>query len=140
MFPVWQRRHARVISNEGTKLMTTTKPAVGYIRVSIDKQEDSPVRQKAEIAKLAQREGYRIIRWYEDHGISGAKTLKRPEFRRMIRDADDRGDFRAILCWDQDRLERFDSIEAGDRGMDYDNMPPEMRILPMRGCYLGFGR
>jgi len=94
--------------------MTTTRPAVGYIRMSTDKQEDSPAQQKAEITKLAQRDGYRIIRWYEDHGISGAKTLKRPEFRRMIRDADDRGDFRAILCWDQDRFGRFDSIEAGE--------------------------
>ena len=120
--------------------MTTTKPAVGYIRVSIDKQEDSPVRQKAEIAKLAQREGYRIIRWYEDHGISGAKTLKRPEFRRMIRDADDRGDFRAILCWDQDRLERFDSAIEFRPPRDHDNMTLEMQIPPICECHLGFGR
>jgi len=87
---------------------------VGYIRMSTDKQEDCPAQQKAEITKLAQREGYRIIRWYEDHGISEAKTLKRPEFRHMIRDADDRGDFRAILCCDQERFGRFDSIEAGE--------------------------
>jgi len=90
------------------------KPAVGYIRMSTDKQEDSPAQQKDEITKLAQREGYRILRWYEDHGISGAKTLKRPEFRRMIREAEERGDFKAILCWDQDRFGRFDSIEAGE--------------------------
>jgi len=90
------------------------KPAVGYIRMSTDKQEDSPEQQRAEIQKLASREGYRVIRWYEDHGISGAKTHKRPEFRRMIRDAEDRGDFKAILCWDQDRFGRFDSIEAGE--------------------------
>ena len=91
-----------------------TKPAVGYVRMSTDKQEDSPQQQKAEITKLAARDGYRILRWYEDHGISGAKTHKRPEFRRMIRDAEERGDFRAILCWDQDRFGRFDSIEAGE--------------------------
>ena len=91
-----------------------TKPAVGYIRMSTDKQEDSPEQQKAEINKLAKRERYRIIRWYEDHGISGAKTHKRPKFRRMIRDAEERGDFKAILCWDQDRFGRFDSIEAGE--------------------------
>ena len=91
-----------------------TKPAVGYSRMSTDKQEDSPAQQKAEINKLAQREGYRVLRWYADHGISGAKTLKRPEFRHMIRDAEERGDFKAILCWDQDRFGRFDSIEAGE--------------------------
>ena len=95
-------------------MASKTKPAVGYIRMSTDKQEDSPEQQKAEINKLAKREGFRIIRWYEDHGISGAKTHKRPEFRRMIRDAEDRGDFKAILCWDQDRFGRFDSIEAGE--------------------------
>ena len=55
----------------------------------------------------------RTLRWYEDHRISGAKTLKQPEFRGMIRDAEERGDFKAILCWDQDRFGRFDSIDAG---------------------------
>ena len=95
-------------------MATKTKPAVGYVRMSTDKQEDSPEQQRAEISKLAKREGYRIVRWYEDHGISGARTHKRPEFRRMIRDAEERGDFKAILCWDQDRFGRFDSIEAGE--------------------------
>src|SRR5438477_148912 len=27
--------------------------------------------------------------------------------------ATDRGDFKAILCWDQDRFGRFDSMDAG---------------------------
>lgn len=31
----------------------------------------------------------------------------------MIKDAEDKADFAAILCWDQDRFGRFDSIEAG---------------------------
>ena len=95
-------------------MSTRLKPAVGYIRMSTDKQEDSPEQQRAEIIKLAKRDGYRILRWYEDHGISGARTHKRPEFRRMIGDAESRGDFKAILCWDQDRFGRFDSIEAGE--------------------------
>jgi DNA invertase Pin-like site-specific DNA recombinase len=30
----------------------------------------------------------------------------------MIHDSS-RGDFQAVLCWDQDRFGRFDSIEAG---------------------------
>lgn len=92
----------------------TLVPAVGYIRMITDKQEDSPEQQRAEILKLAAREGFRIVRWYEDHAISGAKTKKRTQFRKMIRDAEDLGDFQAILCWDQDRFGRFDSIEAGE--------------------------
>ncbi len=31
-----------------------------------------------------------------------------------IRDAEQQGDFKPILCWDQDRFGRFDSIEAGE--------------------------
>ena len=95
-------------------MSSKSKPTVGYIRMSTYKQEDSPAQQKAEIEKLAQRLGYRILRWYEDHGISGAKTNRRPELRTMIRDAEQRGEFKAILCWDQDRFGRFDSIEAGE--------------------------
>lgn len=90
------------------------RPAVGYIRMSTDKQEDSPEQQRAEILKLAERMGFRIIRWYEDHAISGAKTYKRKQFRQMIHDADAVRDFKAILCWDQDRFGRFDSLEAGE--------------------------
>ena len=37
------------------------KPAVGYIRMSTDQQQDSPARQRRDIAALAERQGYRII-------------------------------------------------------------------------------
>ena len=86
--------------------------AVGYIRMSSDKQEASPEQQRQEIIALGKRDGYKIIRWYTDEGISGDATEKRFEFQRMISDSD-RGDFQAVLCWDQDRFGRFDSIEAG---------------------------
>lgn len=89
-------------------------PAAGYIRVSTDKQEDSPEQQRAEILKLAEREGFQVIRWYDDYAISGAKTLKRPGFLQLIEDAKSGKYFKAILCWDQDRFGRFDSLEAGE--------------------------
>lgn len=95
-------------------MISTTKPAVGYIRMSSDKQEASPDQQRDEIVKLAAKHGYTIIRWYEDHAISGVKTLKRKQFLQMIDDVKRIGDFQAILCWDQDRFGRFDSIEAGE--------------------------
>jgi site-specific DNA recombinase len=88
-------------------------PAVAYIRMSSDRQEASPDQQRAEVAKLAKRENYQIIREYFDEGISGDATEKRKAFRRMIADAEEKADFAAILCWDQDRFGRFDSIEAG---------------------------
>ncbi len=40
--------------------------AVAYVRMSSNKQEASPNQQREEITKLAEREGYRIIRWYTD--------------------------------------------------------------------------
>ena len=91
----------------------TPIPAVGYVRMSSSQQDASPGQQRAEITKLAEKTGHRLIRWYEDPGISGDDTRKRKQFLRMLRDVQDKGDFAAILCWDQDRFGRFDTIEAG---------------------------
>lgn len=54
-----------------------TKPAVGYVRMSTDQQQDSPVRQRRDTQALADRPGYRIVRWYEDHGLTGTESSKR---------------------------------------------------------------
>tara|TARA_R110002073_G_scaffold20209_5_gene72797 strand:- start:2337 stop:3914 length:1578 start_codon:yes stop_codon:yes gene_type:complete len=80
--------------------------------MSTDDQEASPDQQRSEIDKYASQNGYKIIRWYEDLGISGDNTAKRIDFQRMI-GAGSSGEFEAILCWDQDRFGRFDMIEAG---------------------------
>ena len=88
-------------------------PAVIYIRMSSGKQEASPGQQRAEVAKLAKKHNCKILREYFDEAISGDATDKRKGFQQMIRDAEEKGDFAAILCWDQDRFGRFDSIEAG---------------------------
>ena len=88
-------------------------PAVGYIRMSSNQQDASPPSNGQRSPSWPNKTGYRIIRWYEDPGISGDDTRKRKQFLRMIRDAEEKGDFAAILCWDQDRFGRFDTIEAG---------------------------
>ena len=93
--------------------MSKNRKAVGYIRMSSGKQEKSPAQQRNEVEKLAKREGYQIIRWYSDEAISGDATDKRVGFQQMIADAQERGDFTVVLCWDQDRFGRFDSVEAG---------------------------
>jgi site-specific DNA recombinase len=89
------------------------QPAVGYFRVSTDRQETSIPDQRQAVVAHAAKHGYRLIREYCDDGISGDDTPKRAAFLKMMRDAQDLGDFQVILCWDQDRLGRFDSIEAG---------------------------
>ncbi len=88
-------------------------PAVGYLRRSSDKQEASLPQQREALERYAKEHGYKIIRWYIDDAISGDATEKRFEFQRMIKDAENVADFKAVLCWDQDRFGRFDSIEAG---------------------------
>lgn len=90
----------------------TQIPACTYIRMSSDKQDASPEQQRDEMAKLAHRCGCLIVTEYFDAAISGDATEKRKAFQKMIADAE-RGKFKVILCWDQDRFGRFDSIEAG---------------------------
>lgn len=90
------------------KLLT---PAVGYVRMSSDKQEASPRQQREEIEQLAIGR-YKIRRWYQDDGISGAESTKRKGFLQLITDATEKGDFSAVLCFDQDRFSRFEPIEA----------------------------
>jgi site-specific DNA recombinase len=90
-----------------------TIPAVGYVRMSSKQQDASPEQQRAEITKLAERLGYNLIRWYFDPGITGDDTRKRKQFLRMMHDAENKRDFAVIVCWDQDRFGRFDSVEAG---------------------------
>lgn len=90
--------------------MKKLTPAVGYMRMSDKKQDKSIAAQKHEIERFAAANGYRVIRWYADEGISGWKN-DREAFQCLIADSD-KGDFQAVLCWDQDRFSRFDPMEA----------------------------
>jgi DNA invertase Pin-like site-specific DNA recombinase len=87
------------------------KPAVGYIRMSTDQQQDSPARQRRDIEALANRLGHRIIDWYEDHGLTGTESINRPKFQRLLQDAK-RGRFEAVLLSEQSRMSREDIFDA----------------------------
>ena len=56
--------------------MNTPIKAVAYYRMSTDKQEDSASTTQGRIAvvEYAAANGYEIIRWYIDEGISGSKS------------------------------------------------------------------
>jgi DNA invertase Pin-like site-specific DNA recombinase len=86
-------------------------PAVGYIRMSTDDQKDSPERQRGEIVALAQREGYQIIRWYEDHGLTGTESKNRPGFLKLMADLPKR-EFKTVLMYEQSRFSREDVFDA----------------------------
>jgi DNA invertase Pin-like site-specific DNA recombinase len=87
--------------------------AVAYYRMSDDSQEQSIPAQREAVQAFALRQGYEIIREYKDEGISGDDTGERAGFLRLVKDAAGKRDFEVILCWDQDRFGRFDSVEAG---------------------------
>lgn len=87
-------------------------PAAAYYRMSDDEQVGSIPSQQSVVRPYASENSYKLIAEYADHGISGDATDRRKEFQRMHADAL-AGKFKAILCWDQDRFGRFDSIEAG---------------------------
>lgn len=87
------------------------KPAVGYIRMSTDQQQDSPARQRQDINALADRQGFKIIRWYEDHGLIGTESSKRREFQKLLGDAK-AGAFAAVLVSEQSLMSHEDIFDA----------------------------
>ncbi len=80
---------------------------------STDEQDTSIDDQKKSVRQYADDKGYRIVRWYEDEGISGDDTANRLAFQQMLADAQDGRDFDVILCWDQSRFGRFSPQEGG---------------------------
>lgn len=84
--------------------------AVAYIRMSTDQQEDSPERQRAEISAMAEKSGYQILHWYEDHGLTGTKSKNRPQFQKLLKDAQ-KGEFTAILMHEQSRFGRETALQ-----------------------------
>ncbi|MCH7688629.1 MAG: recombinase family protein, partial [Planctomycetes bacterium] len=101
-----------MIAKQISKKLTAKIKAVGYIRMSSGKQEESPEQQRMEIEKLAEKLGYELVRIYFDEGRSGASDHhKRTEFNRMIDDAENTNDFSVILVREQNRFSRMDMLD-----------------------------
>ncbi|MEI8375840.1 MAG: recombinase family protein, partial [Planctomycetota bacterium] len=94
------------------KAETKLTPAVGYIRMSGDRQEKSPEQQKTDITKLATREGFAIVEWYTDEAISGdTTTVDRAGLAALLIAAKARK-FKAVLAWHTNRISREDPMDA----------------------------
>jgi hypothetical protein len=65
-----------------------------------DEQQDSSKRQRQDIESLAKRAGFRIVRWYEDHGLTSTESGKRQDLQKLLADASS-GTFRAVLFSEQ---------------------------------------
>jgi DNA invertase Pin-like site-specific DNA recombinase len=90
------------------------KPAVGYLRRSTDRQEQSLGDQQTAIERYARDHGLEIVRLYKDDAISGTSTNGRVAFLQLLEDAQsDSRDFRTVLVYDIKRFGRVDTDEAG---------------------------
>lgn len=80
------------------------KRAVLYLRVSTIEQ--TTANQQRELRGVASRMGYKIVKVYRDHGISGAKGRDaRPAFDALCKAAG-RREFDVVMAWSVDRLGR----------------------------------
>ena len=76
-----------------------------YSRYSSHNQREASIEQQIEWCRdLAKRHGIEIIEVYADKAITG-RTDKRPNFQRMLRDAE-AGRFGYVLAWKSDRMGR----------------------------------
>jgi site-specific DNA recombinase len=82
------------------------KRATIYARFSSDRQRDRSIADQVALCKaLARRNGWTVIEVYADHALSGSTVHGRPEFSRMLADAEDRK-FEVLIAEDIDRLAR----------------------------------
>jgi len=83
--------------------------AVIYKRVSTKLQVDKyslPAQEKV-LKECIRKEGHELVGIYSDEGISGERIVDRPEFQRLLADADQKK-FGCVWVIDQNRLSRGD--------------------------------
>ena len=131
--------------------------AVGYIRVSTEDQTQgySLDAQRAEIERYCKREGYELVRIYSDAGKSAHtdKISKRPQFERLLRDAEQR-QFDVVVVhtvgrWARNMRVQIEALQIlGDARVGFasvteniDYTTPEGRLmLTMMGGFAEFHR
>jgi hypothetical protein len=94
--------HFRGIADLGREIIM--KRVAFYIRVSTSKQDTENQRRELEV--VADRSGWKIVKVYEDAGISGAKGRdQRPALDAMMK-AVNAKEFDMVATWSVDRLGR----------------------------------
>ncbi|WP_240975294.1 recombinase family protein [Paraburkholderia aromaticivorans] len=86
--------------------------AAQYIRMSTDHQEYSPLFQREAIARYAAANNIRLVRDYEDSGISGLTLRERPALIQLLLDVEDPARrFSCVLVYDVSRWGRFQDVD-----------------------------
>ena len=94
------------------KKILNSIPAVIYARYSSQGQNDASIEQQIrECRRWAKQNGYKIVKEYSDHALTG-RTDKRPSFQQMIMDSS-KMTFQAVIVWKLDRFSRnrYDSAK-----------------------------
>ncbi|MCX5659620.1 MAG: recombinase family protein [Planctomycetota bacterium] len=79
--------------------------AIGYIRRSTDRQEESLDQQRAKLEGFALAKGWQLVKVYVDDAISGS-DLERPGLLDLMRRAESDKQVHAVVAWDRNRLAR----------------------------------
>jgi DNA invertase Pin-like site-specific DNA recombinase len=80
--------------------------------MSTDQQQCSPLFQRQAIAEYASKHAIRVIREYEDAGISGLTLRARPALNQLLIDvADPHRRFSLVLVYDVSRWGRFQDVD-----------------------------
>src|SRR5215510_11019383 len=84
-----------------------------YARFSSDKQSDRSIEDQIALCRaLCEREGLTIAGFYEDRAISGASTMNRMGWQRLMRDVRSRK-FSVVVAEALDRISRDQEDLAG---------------------------
>ncbi|MFJ1594109.1 recombinase family protein [Kitasatospora albolonga] len=83
------------------------QPAGIYLRISDDKEdrELGVARQEEDDRRLADQLGVNIVDVYKDNDISASTKKKRPDYRRLLRDAE-AGRIKVIIAYTSARITR----------------------------------
>src|SRR5687767_12967912 len=79
--------------------------AIGYVRRSTDRQEESLDQQRAKLEAFAQARGWQLMHVYVDDAISGS-DMQRPGLLALLQRAEQDKHVEAVVTWDRNRLAR----------------------------------
>jgi hypothetical protein len=100
--------------------------AIGYVRRSTNRQEESLEQQREKLEAFAQARGWELVQVYADDAISGSQ-MQWPGLEALIAHAERDSEVGVVLAWERNRLARPKDPEG--RGV--------RRGGPRRRCWRG---